>query len=269
MIKNVLSKAFEISRKNFLRLLLMSLPLLFAGMLSNLGNYSNNGLLLLFSFIFMIITAFLYLATDIGLLISKRNDSYQFKNIFEMFRHKGFTLKVIGIFFILFFMIIAVAIIGLISSIFIGIGIINVFIGNQMGIFPFVGLLISLVIVIGIFALSFIISYGLAFIFIKFYDDFLNGQDNIIYSFRNAWNLMKGYKFKLFLVNLISILIVLVLIGVFGLVLYLLSLLMSLSSLLSGILIAILIIIFVIAFIFWWIWNEMTMITFYEEINSK
>lgn len=272
MIKKVLSNSFETTQKNFVRLLLMSLPLLLSLGLSNSLNYDSNNynwIFALISFIFTIVSIFLTLVTNIGYLVSKRNDSYQFKNLFNIFKHKGFITKVIGIFLILFFMVVTVLIIGLISSVFIGIGIINFFIGSNMGFFPFVGLLISSIIVIGIIVLSIIVSYGLAFLFIKFYDDFLNGEDNLIYAFKNAWNLMKGYKFKLFLVNVISGLIIILLTCIFAFIIYLSSLLMSVVAWLAIAFMVIFIIIFIIILAFWWIWNEMTMITFYEEINSK
>lgn len=272
MIKTVLSKAFKISQKNFFRILLMVLPLMVVAGLSNSASYNPNnfnGLLALVSFIFSIVYLFLGLATDIGLLISKRNNAFKFKNLFEMFQRKGFTVKVIGIFLILFFMIVAVLIIGLIASIFIGIGSISIVIGSSMNFFPFVGLLISSLIVLGIIVFGTVLSYGLAFLFIKFYDDFLQGQDNIIYVFKNTWNLMRGYKFKLFLVNLISGLIALVLVGIFGLLIYLSSLLMSTISWLAIALIVIFAGILFISVVFWFIWNKMIMITFYDELSSK
>lgn len=272
MIKTVLSKAFKISQKNFFRILLMVLPLMVVAGLSNSASYNPNnfnGLLALVSFIFSIVYLFLGLATDIGLLISKRNNAFKFKNLFEMFQRKGFTVKVIGIFLILFFMIVAVLIIGLIASIFIGIGSISIVIGSSMNFFPFVGLLISSLIVLGIIVFGIVLSYGLAFLFIKFYDDFLQGQDNIIYVFKNTWNLMRGYKFKLFLVNLISGLIALVLVGIFGLLIYLSSLLMSTISWLAIALMVIFAGILFISVVFWFIWNKMIMITFYDELSSK
>lgn len=272
MIKTVLSKAFKISQKNFFRILLMVLPLMVVAGLSNSASYNPNnfnGLLALVSFIFSIVYLFLGLATDIGLLISKRNNAFRFKNLFEMFQRKGFTVKVIGIFLILFFMIVAVLIIGLIASIFIGIGSISIVIGSSMNFFPFVGLLISSLIVLGIIVFGIVLSYGLAFLFIKFYDDFLQGQDNIIYVFKSTWNLMRGYKFKLFLVNLISGLIALVLVGIFGLLIYLSSLLMSTISWLAIALMVIFAGILFISVVFWFIWNKMIMITFYDELSSK
>lgn len=272
MIKTVLSKAFKISQKNFFRILLMVLPLMVVAGLSNSASYNPNnfnGLLALVSFIFSIVYLFLGLATDIGLLISKRNNAFKFKNLFEMFQRKGFTVKVIGIFLILFFMIVAVLIIGLIASIFIGIGSISIVIGSSMNFFPFVGLLISSLIVLGIIVFGIVLSYGLAFLFIKFYDDFLQGQDNIIYVFKSTWNLMRGYKFKLFLVNLISGLIALVLVGIFGLLIYLSSLLMSTISWLAIALMVIFAGILFISVVFWFIWNKMIMITFYDELSSK
>lgn len=272
MIKTVLSKAFKISQKNFFRILLMVLPLMVVAGLSNSASYNPNnfnGLLALVSFIFSIVYLFLGLATDIGLLISKRNNAFKFKNLFEMFQRKGFTVKVIGIFLILFFMIVAVLIIGLIASIFIGIGSISIVIGSSMKFFPFVGLLISSLIVLGIIVFGIVLSYGLAFLFIKFYDDFLQGQDNIIYVFKSTWNLMRGYKFKLFLVNLISGLIALVLVGIFGLLIYLSSLLMSTISWLAIALMVIFAGILFISVVFWFIWNKMIMITFYDELSSK
>lgn len=272
MIKTVLSKAFKISQKNFFRILLMVLPLMVVAGLSNSASYNPNnfnGLLALVSFIFSIVYLFLGLATDIGLLISKRNNAFKFKNLFEMFQRKGFIVKVIGIFLILFFMIVAVLIIGLIASIFIGIGSISIVIGSSMNFFPFVGLLISSLIVLGIIVFGIVLSYGLAFLFIKFYDDFLQGQDNIIYVFKSTWNLMRGYKFKLFLVNLISGLIALVLVGIFGLLIYLSSLLMSTISWLAIALMVIFAGILFISVVFWFIWNKMIMITFYDELSSK